>query len=309
MATERMTNRVEIDDDDVPPAPAPIATKEPSKEPVKTKEPDGADFVEIEDPQILARFKRLYRHTKEANERSEKVERQLGMLGDQNRRLAEAIGKLTSAHQDKTTRDELAALREEANTALATGDTKAFTEVNERLNEIKIEAKKADAEAKVEPVPESLVTDTELRILARWQHELDDDDKPVRPWAHRDHAEFAATQELIRKISARQDMEGATVREILAEVDKRMKRIAKEDASDDGDETPVRRAFSSPQGRPSPRAAGPQALTAQEKEIAERMFTGVGRYSVSKNAKDAHAEYLKQKTALGVAGRGIAVED
>lgn len=322
MPQERIGDRVEIDDDDAPveikkPAAAKPEADDDRRLPAPKKgvaEEDGSDFVEIEDPKVLARFKRLYRHVKESDERSEKATRQMALLADQNRKLAKAIDALTTGQKDKQTRDELTRLREEANQALATGDTKAFTEVNERLTEIKIEAKEAKVEEKAEEAPqEDLVTQTELRILGRWQQERDEDGKVLRPWASPTHREFPAVQELIRKVSARQDMEGATVREILAEVDKRMDRLQEDDdeprrrSKDDEDDTPVRRAFSAPrnQNGGGRRDTSKDTLTAYERTIAEAMFTG-GPHAVAKNTKEAHELYLKQKRAIG---RVVVVED
>jgi hypothetical protein len=89
--TERIGSRVEVSDDDVPvaPAKAPVAKPEAAAPKAAPKavdqEPEekGTDWVEIEDPKLKARFNRLYRHTKEANERAEKTERQISLLAEQ----------------------------------------------------------------------------------------------------------------------------------------------------------------------------------------------------------------------------------
>ena len=82
--TERIGNRVEVSDDEVATPQKPAAPQAASPEPKPAPAPKaqakaeegeekGTDWVEIEDPKLKARFNRLYRHTKEANERAEKT--------------------------------------------------------------------------------------------------------------------------------------------------------------------------------------------------------------------------------------------
>lgn len=109
---------------------------------------------------------------------------------------------------------------------------------------------------------------------------------------------------MIRRVAGSADMADASIREILAEVDKRMEKLAGTDDEDDPPRNPVRRAFAAPR---SARPAGQErsSLSAQERVVAEMMFMG-GRGSLAKNAKDAHALYAKQKQALN---RSVSVED
>lgn len=317
--SERIGNRVEVSDDEVGSLNKVVAPQKPAstqadatesraaptpqaKAKGEESEEKGTDWVEIEDPKLKARFNRLYRHTKEANERAEKTERQIALLAEQNGKLQKALESIAGGLKDKETQAELANLKKSAKEALATGDTEAFMEVNERLLEIKQEAKKPPAPA-VEAQP--AISQTELQVLQSWQTAKGDDGEPIRPWAMPDHAEFAATQDMIQRVSNEPGMANASIRELLREVDKRMARILSDDDDEDETPNPVRRAFAAPRGRPAPAERQSTALSNQERVIAEAMFMG-GRGSLAKTAKEAHELYLKQKR---LTGRAVAVED
>jgi hypothetical protein len=299
---------VEVSDDDVPvaPAKAPVAKPEAAAPKAAPKavdqEPEekGTDWVEIEDPKLKARFNRLYRHTKEANERAEKTERQISLLAEQNTKLQKALETIAGGMRDKEMQAELATLKKDAKEALATGDTEAFMEANERLLEMK-QAAKAPPEKPAQS--ESVISQTEVNVINAWQGQKDDDGEPLRPWAMPNHPEFAATQDLIQRVA--RTMPDAPVREILGEVDRRMEKLLATDDDEDERPNPVRRAFSSPRGRPAPQERERTSLSNQERVIAEAMFMG-GRGSLAKTSKEAHELYLKQKKAMG---RVVAVED
>jgi hypothetical protein len=306
--TERIGNRVEVTDDEVPvaPAKAPVAKPEAAAPKAAPKavdqEPEekGTDWVEIEDPKLKARFNRLYRHTKEANERAEKTERQISLLAEQNTKLQKALETIAGGMRDKEMQAELATLKKDAKEALATGDTEAFMEANERLLEMK-QAAKAPPEKPAQS--ESVISQTEVNVINAWQGQKDDDGEPLRPWAMPNHPEFASTQDLIQRVA--RTMPDAPVREILGEVDRRMEKLLATDDDEDERPNPVRRAFSSPRGRPAPQERERTSLSTQERVIAEAMFMG-GRGSLAKTSKEAHELYLKQKKAMG---RVVAVED
>jgi hypothetical protein len=306
--TERIGNRVEVTDDEVPvaPAKAPVAKPEAAAPKAAPKavdqEPEekGTDWVEIEDPKLKARFNRLYRHTKEANERAEKTERQISLLAEQNTKLQKALETIAGGMRDKEMQAELATLKKDAKEALATGDTEAFMEANERLLEMK-QAAKAPPEKPAQS--ESVISQTEVNVINAWQGQKDDDGEPLRPWAMPNHPEFASTQDLIQRVA--RTMPDAPVREILGEVDRRMEKLLATDDDEDERPNPVRRAFSSPRGRPAPQERERTSLSNQERVIAEAMFMG-GRGSLAKTSKEAHELYLKQKKAMG---RVVAVED
>ena len=306
--TERIGSRVEVSDDDVPvaPAKAPVAKPEAAAPKAAPKavdqEPEekGTDWVEIEDPKLKARFNRLYRHTKEANERAEKTERQISLLAEQNTKLQKALETIAGGMRDKEMQAELATLKKDAKEALATGDTEAFMEANERLLEMK-QAAKAPPEKPAQS--ESVISQTEVNVINAWQGQKDDDGEPMRPWAMPNHPEFASTQDLIQRVA--RTMPDAPVREILGEVDRRMEKLLATDDDEDERPNPVRRAFSSPRGRPAPQERERTSLSNQERVIAEAMFMG-GRGSLAKTSKEAHELYLKQKKAMG---RVVAVED
>ena len=204
--TERIGSRVEVSDDDVPvaPAKAPVAKPEAAAPKAAPKavdqEPEekGTDWVEIEDPKLKARFNRLYRHTKEANERAEKTERQISLLAEQNSKLQKALETIAGGMRDKEMQAELATLKKDAKEALATGDTEAFMEANERLLEMKQSAKKeTEAPAPAEPH----ISPTEMQVINAWQAQKDDEGEPLRPWAMPNHPEFASTQDLIQRVT------------------------------------------------------------------------------------------------------------
>ena len=143
-----------------------------------------------------------------------------------------------------------------------------------------------------------------MQVLQSWQSQQDDDGQPIRPWARPGHPEFAATQDMVRRIIAEPGMDDAPIREVLREVDRRMRRLLDTDNEPDERPNPVRRAFASPRGAaPAPREQ--TSLSAQEKVIAEAMFMS-GRGGLAKNPKEAHELYLKQKRAIG---RSVSAEE
>lgn len=303
-----LANRIEVSDDETPPpAPKPEAKAEPKPEPKpvakQQQDEDGTDWVDIDDPKLKARFNRLYRHTKEANAKAEKTERQVQLLADQNLKLQSALEKLVGGMRDEVKKKELATLKQEMKEALATGDTETFVSVNERLVDMKREV----TEEKAPPSPSAPppLPDTEMKVLHSWQNQTGDDGEDLRPWAKPGHPEFAATQDMIRLVVADPEMQEAPIREILREVDKRMSKALDADDEDEAPRrNPVQRAFSSPRGtRPAARES--TSLSAQERVIAEAMFMG-GRGALARSAKDAHDLYLKQKKSLG---RVVEVED
>lgn len=310
MNQERLSNSVEIDDDQIPtPAPQKAeAPPQPRQAPKEDREP-GTEFVEIKDDALKARFNHLYRTTREAQERAARTERGMQALLDQNKKLFTAVQNLTAKQADKEAQAELSSLRSEAEQALAAGDTKTFTQVNERLTEIKAEqiaAQKAEVQEEAPAATAPPVTDTEIATLNKWQQAKDANGEFVRPWAIPGHDEFEAAQDMVRRVSTSEQFRDATVREILAEVDRRMSRVLGVEQPQEEDANPVRRAFSAPQGRPSaPRAPSQTSLSAEERKVAENMFLG-GRGAPAKNAKEAHELYLSQKRALS---RVVAVED
>lgn len=311
MTQERIGNSIEVsDDENTVPAKAqtPQQTKAAPAEAAPQKgaetEEKGTDWVEIDDPKLKARFNRLYRHTKEANERAEKTERQIALLAEQNRKLQQAIESIYGNVRDKQTQDEMAALKKEAKEAFATGDADAFVKVNERLVDLKQDLKKA-AEQAPPPQQQQSITDTEMQVLRSWQSAQDEDGAASRPWAQPNHPEFATTQDMIARVTNQPDMQNASIREILREVDRRMSALMEDDADIDEEQpNPVRRAFSTPRGRPVPKQQE-TSLSAQERVIAEMMFTG-GRGALAKNAKEAYELFRKQKAAIG---RSVVVED
>lgn len=279
-------------------------------------EPDGTDFVELEDEKVKARFKRLYRHQKEATERADRTERAMHLLAEQNQKLYQTVEKLIADSTSKKTQEELKTLRQEAKEAIASGDADAFTEVNERLVEIKAEEKARQAREQTreqtrQPPAAGGVSQEDLAVLRRWQSAEGEDGEPLRPWAQRDHEDFATTQEIMRKVSASERFKDATAREILAEVDRRMKAIYNDSDGDSGDNededdgNAVRRAFSAPRTAGNPKTRDRAGLSAREKVIAEAMFLS-GRNSVAKNAAEAHAIYQRQRAAIG---RVVVEED
>jgi hypothetical protein len=302
-----MSNRIEVSDDETvaptPAAPPPKAEAkpEPKEEPAPKQKDEGSDWVDIEDPALKARFNRLYRHTKEANEKAARTERQVALLAEQNKKLQQALETMYSGMKDQKTQEELKSLKQTAKEALATGDTEAFVNVNERLLEIKADAKTP----KVTPPPAQApaISQTEMQVLSSWQNQTDDNNEPLRPWANPNHPEFATTQDMIRRVVNEDGMQDVPIRQILAEVDRRMEKLMGVDEDEEPKNT-VRRVFSAPRSsRPAPQERG--SLNAQERVIAEAMFMG-GRGALARSAKDAHDLYLKQKRALS---RVVAVED
>jgi hypothetical protein len=313
MSSDRIGSRVEVSDDEVAAPQASPAPQTPteSKPPQPAKpapkgddaEESGTDWVEIDDPKLKARFNRLYRHTKEANEKAARTERQIALLAEQNGKLQKALEAIAGGLKDKETQAELADLKRSAKEAWATGDTEAFMEVNERLLEIKQETKKPPPPPAAEAV--APISPTEKQVLENWQSARNDDGDLLRPWAAPGHPEFAAALDIIQKVGKEPGMVDAPIREILREVDRRMSRILAADDQEDETPNPVRRAFASPRGRPASGERQSTALSNQERVIAEAMFMG-GRGSLAKTAKEAHDLYLKQKR---LTGRAVAVED
>lgn len=267
--------------------PAPEAPKE-------DKAKRGTGYVDFDSlPKEIAeviepRFKRLYGNLKA-------VERDRDSQFEINRKLAEQLEELHGKVNQRDTGDVLSRLREAHKNALMSADYEKATDIMEQITDYKAQAKPAPRVEVPAPTRDSFdLSPAEQRAVVAWQSAVDDDGQPIRPWANASHPKFQSAMKLIGAVTDDPDFAGASITEVLAEVDKKMGgqpqrgRVATVLTTDQGAVAKV------------PRAVG---LSDDEKRVAVRMFRDTG---MVKTEEDAHNRYRAAKSNTG---RALVVED
>ena len=267
--------------------PAPEAPKE-------DKAKRGTGYVDFDSlPKDIAeviepRFKRLYGNLKA-------VERDRDSQFEINRKLAEQLEELHSKVNQRDTGDTLSRLREAHKVALMSADYDKATEIMEQITDYKAQAKPTPRVEVPAPTREAVdLSPAEQRAIVSWQAATDENGQPLRPWANAAHPKFQSAMKMIGAVTDDPDFAGASITEVLAEVDKKMGSTAQR-----GRVASV--LTSTPEAvSKAPRAV---ALTDPEKRVALRMFRDTG---MAKTDDDAYNRY---RSAKGNTSRAIVVED
>lgn len=142
--------------------------------------------------------------------------------------LQNGVGAVVNHLQDKTFSDNEAALTAKRNAAYEAGDTKAYHEAQDKLDDLRLEKKMAE---KVKPVKQEAPKNNDYTgyddpedeaFVDSWQAEKDESGTRLRPWAfgnHPRHHEALIETEAVMKSPRWKDK---TMQQKLAEVDRRM---------------------------------------------------------------------------------------
>lgn len=216
MSEEQETERTQ--EAEKGPESNPAETKAEQAQETRTKEEDGKEFAEFGDPKVEARFKRIYGHMKQ-------YERSLEQAARDNAALAAKLEALETAHSKRETDSTLENLKQERKKAYEAQDFDRIAELDIHLARVLAERK----ESKPEPVAPSPAAQPGWEAeYEEWANEVDDDGNYVRPWAlSKRHPLFEKSARITTEILNDPKFSGATIVEILPEIDARMSREVK----------------------------------------------------------------------------------
>jgi len=184
------------------PDPAP-ETKAPAKE------PDGTDFVEIEDPKLAARFRRLYGHVKS-------LERGNHALVEHTTALQKKLEEITGLVETGQTVAATKQIKDQLVLAKQRGDAAAEVELTDRLTKVNATPRQG---TQLPPPPQ---TETiELNEARQWESETDAEGNFLRPWAQPTHPRFNEAMALAKTLVGDPTV-GADMTRVLSAIDKKM---------------------------------------------------------------------------------------
>lgn len=183
--------------------PAKTETKEPEKT------PDGTDFVEIEDPKVAARFRRLYGHVKS-------LERGNDALREHSALLQKKLEEITGLVETGQTVAAAKQIKEQLVAAKQRGDAPAEVELTDRLSRLNAAPRQPAA------LPQLPPAETMELVEARaWESETGADGNFLRPWAQPAHPEFDKAMNIARTLMTDPTI-GTDINRVLGEIDRRM---------------------------------------------------------------------------------------
>lgn len=235
-----------------------------------SKEERGTKFVKFEDPEVEARFRRVYGSLKQ-------YERVVEQMGNQNRTLLERLEKVEKSGEKREVDREIERLKEAKKTALRE-DPEKVVDIDDQIWKLRESAPK---ETPVKPAaapqtaPNHELAADQMEILNEWASETNNDGNFVRPWAHPTHREHEKAAKIAADLLEEPGWNAKGLESILREVDKRMTRTRQEQTVLSGDSSA------------KPPSTKSKALTKDEKIIAKAM--GV-----------SEEQYLKSKHSLGM---------
>lgn len=145
------------------------------------KPDEGRKPVDFENPEVEARFKRVYFSMKQNERISEK-------MATDNARLVERIEKMEADQAEKSSSDRISELKAAEKTALEEGDYDKVSTVRDQITDIKVDAKAP--KPKEEPEEEDWLTPERESYMVEWAGQKDESGTLLRPWAdpeHEDH--------------------------------------------------------------------------------------------------------------------------
>ncbi len=230
----------------------------------------GTRFVEFENPEVEARFKRIYGHMKQ-------YERAVDQMSKDNRALIEKVEKIEAGAASQAANDQLTILRGRKVKALQDADFEAVAKIDDQLLDMKVKTapktdQKPETPADGVDLSQWLTKDEENDIVT-WAQEKDASGKFVREWAtNLSHPKHVRGREIAVAVVSDPDFQGKPVSEILAEVDRLMGEAPKA----------TRPAASVLTGNMNQRQrAGDTPLNEQQKFVAEKMGMTPQRYQAA----------------------------
>jgi len=155
---------------------------------------DPIDFKTATPEEIEARFHHVYKQVKDTK-RLERDMREFKKIADEQSRYIEELttgfSGMASHLQERTFAETEASLNTQMRTALESGDTAQFVEIQNKLIDIRAEKKLQEQQQKQAPVPRQApqqqpvpqLEPEDQRVVNSWQEERDATGMPLRPWA------------------------------------------------------------------------------------------------------------------------------
>ena len=227
-------------------------TAETNKDEALAERHGYIDFDKIEDPDVRKvvqeRFNGLYRSNKETATALEEMQR---LYGGMQKEMAD----LKAQKAKESTDAQLAKTRKDLADAQAKGDYEAAAQHTDKLVELKTPKPepKAESEDRLSPAEES--------ALFRWQAEMTDDGRIVRPWANSGSPRYRETIAALTKAYNTPEIASQGFGAVLEAVHQHMSPKPKQ-------ESPVSNSDTS-----TPRKSDKEVkLTAEQIHIARKMY-------------------------------------
>lgn len=173
------------------------------------KEPDGTDYVDIEEPKLAARFRRIYGNMKSTERANTDLRDHIGLMQKRIEELSAVIETGQTVATSKQLKEQLVAAKQR-------GDAPAEAELTERLAKISATPRQAA------PLPQLPPAETmELNEARQWEAETGPDGQFLRPWAQPAHPRFNESMAIAKTLMGDPTI-GTDINRVLAEIDRRM---------------------------------------------------------------------------------------
>ncbi len=193
-----------------------IPTEEP-KEEVQEKEPDrGTDFLDFKTAtteEIEARFRRIYHNMKESGNRADEA---IGFA----KKMGERIAVLERTQDEVINSGEISDVKTALIKAKEAGDITSEVDLTTRLTRLaSMKPKEAPPE---DPTQDVGVSEHDVAVMQAWANETDEEGNLVRPYAQENSPQLRHIAALGQSITLDPQFAGASMEEVLAEVDRKM---------------------------------------------------------------------------------------
>jgi hypothetical protein len=179
----------------------------------QTEEKPGSKFVEINDPEVKARFDKVYGQLKFQQRVNEE-------LVGTTRALKEKLEQFEAKTTQKETADNKAVIKAALAKAHEDGNYRAVAELTERL--VTLEAPKAKEPERPVHQPQNEMSQQELAQFNNWLTELDETGNIKRPWALAHHPQYESAVEITNRILADPSISMNGMQAVLSALDKEM---------------------------------------------------------------------------------------
>lgn len=214
----------------------------------KEKPINGYDRVEFDDPQVEARFKRMYGQVKAQDRKIAERDNLLREQAEAIERLTKATGQVVEHIQAKDSESLEKTLEAEADSAFEKGDAAGYKKAVTKLAKAQAERTVKEIMGKQQPAKQAAVIQQPrnaseiaqrahsdggldnhgVSIVNAWQSEKDESGNLLRPWAFDGDESYVDAIAEANAIFTSRRYAGHTMEQKLAEVDKRMGFVRRE---------------------------------------------------------------------------------
>lgn len=222
--------------------PAEDSQEQPQQQQPANNKPAGyypIDFATATPDQVKERYDYIYRQVKDGERERRETNR---VLKEQSRlidELSSGMGQVVNHIQENTFDNTEATLKANMRAAYEAGNTDAYLEAQDKLDELRLEKKLAERDRKAIPQPQQkqvaqpqndpMINTDESRVINDWQSERDESGVLLRPWAHNKSTDpNSPDQEFLyglaetRAVFQNPRFADLSIHQKIAEVDRRM---------------------------------------------------------------------------------------